>query len=76
VNERVDTRECRRLASLDHIRRLRPIVDPELDIVLIDCPGCGACAPQPLEMWRPARLVPRGRQLTMICEACGERRVG
>jgi hypothetical protein len=76
MTERADTRECRRLAGLDRIRRLRPIVDPELDIVLIDCPGCGTCAPAPLGMWRPARLVPRGKRLTVICESCGERRVG
>ena len=76
MTERADTRECRRLASLDRIRLLRPIVDPHLDIVLVDCPRCGAAAHEPLGMWRPARLVPRGQKLTVICEACGERRVG
>jgi len=71
-SERVDTRECRRLAELEDIRKLRPIVDPELDIVLLDCPRCGAQARDPLGMWRPARLVPRGKRLTVICEACGQ----
>ena len=73
MNERPDTLECRRLAELEDVRRLRPIIDPDLDVVLVDCPECDAGAGDPLGMWRPARIVSRAvtRTQTIICDACG-----
>lgn len=72
MSERPDTVTCRKLAKTLQGTGLRPVIDPDLDVVRIDCPNCGAQDRDPLGMWRPARAVPRGQTLTVICTACGE----
>jgi hypothetical protein len=47
-------------------RGLRPIVDPDLHLVRCDCAACGAGG-----TWSPVRLVPRGRTVHVLCDACG-----
>lgn len=74
MTERPDTIRCRKLAERLERAGLRPTVDPDLDVVLIDCPHCHAQDRDPLQIHRPARVVPRGRTLTVICTACGRER--
>lgn len=62
-------------------RGLRPCVDAELDLVLVDCVYCRAQDQDPIGMYRPMRVVPRARMtrggrpatalLTIICNSCG-----
>jgi hypothetical protein len=53
---------------------LRPIVDAVLDVVYADCPSCHAQDSDPLELYRPLRVVPRGGGVTFLCAACDVRR--
>jgi hypothetical protein len=62
-----------RLAAKLQARGLRPIIDPVLECVLCACLECHAEDSDPLGMWRPLRVVPRARTLTLLCSACGER---
>jgi hypothetical protein len=62
-----------RLAAKLHSRGLRPIIDPVLECVLCACSECHAEDSDPLGMWRPLRVVPRGRTLTFLCSACDAR---
>lgn len=74
MSERPDTLECRRLAETPAYRELRPIVDPELDVVRVDCTRCRAQDGDPMELYRPARLIVRGQRRILICDTCGELR--
>ena len=68
--ERRDTITCRRLAELDAWRTLRPIVDPLLDIVRLDCAECQAQLTDPLELHRPVVARVRDGRVTIRCDAC------
>src|SRR5262249_10110823 len=53
--------ELERLAAAHRKKGRHPIIDPELEIVIVECPNCGG----------GRRLVPRGKYLTQICDFCG-----
>jgi hypothetical protein len=67
------TSELERLTTTAEHEGLRPIIDPDLEVVLIDCPHCRAQDTDPWGLWRPARIVPRTRRRTILCTACGRR---
>jgi predicted RNA-binding Zn-ribbon protein involved in translation (DUF1610 family) len=50
---------------------LRPIIDPELRLVLADCPDCGSQDRCPLGLWRPLQVIPRNGRTWFVCVACG-----
>lgn len=57
----------------DSVDDARPIIDPILEVVLVDCPDCHAQDSDPTGLWRPAMIVPRGKLTTFDCGACGSR---
>jgi hypothetical protein len=57
-----------------HDRGLRPIVDPVLDVVVADCPSCHAQDSDPLGLYRPLWVVPRGQTTRFRCDACAVER--
>jgi uncharacterized protein (DUF983 family) len=50
---------------------LRPLVDPLMEMIVMDCPHCRAQDQDEWGLYRPVRVVPRGRNLTIRCMACG-----
>lgn len=71
ARERADTIACRRLAELPALRTLRPIVDPDLDTLRVDCSDCQAQLDDPLGLYRPASVRVRDGKVTIHCDACG-----
>lgn len=65
-----DLAACHELAEVAPYCDWRPTVDPELHVLLLDCPLCHAQDTDPLGMYRPARAVPRGNTLTVLCRHC------
>jgi hypothetical protein len=49
---------------------LRPLVDPELAVIVCDCPECRAGDRDPRRLWRPLMVTPRGRKIIFRCCAC------
>jgi hypothetical protein len=62
---------CRRIA--EGVPSLRPIVDPAIGVVLIDCVHCRAQDSDELGLYRPAQIIPRDRLVVVICNACHQR---
>lgn len=50
---------------------LRPLVDPPMEMIVMDCPHCQAQDGDPLGLYRPVRVVPRGKKVHVRCTACG-----
>lgn len=65
--------ELERLAAVYDEKQLRPVIDPLMEMVLIDCPRCKAQENDPEGMWRPVRVVPRTKTRIILCTACGAR---
>lgn len=63
--------ELERLAGAYGEDGLRPVIDPVLEIVLIDCPACRAQDTDPLGLWRPLQVAPRAGVTIHHCTACG-----
>lgn len=51
--------------------KLRPVVDPLMEMIVMDCPHCHAQDTDLEGVYRPVRVVPRGKRLTILCMACG-----
>ena len=67
---RADTAACYRLAELADWAILRPIVDPLLDTVRLDCSACRAQDSDPLSLYRPAVALARDGRVSIYCEGC------
>lgn len=52
---------------------LRPLVDPAMEMIVMDCPRCKAQEIDPEGIWRPARVVPRSKTRVILCTACDAR---
>lgn len=52
---------------------LRPIINPVLNALHMDCPSCYAHENDPLGLWRPLMLIPRPGRTILHCQACGRR---
>jgi hypothetical protein len=52
---------------------LRPAVDPVMEMIVMDCPRCKAQDVDPTGLYRPLRVVPRGKTRVILCTACGAR---
>jgi hypothetical protein len=50
---------------------LRPLVDAPMHMLVTDCPACRAQDDDPAGIYRPVRVVPRNRKLTILCMAFG-----
>lgn len=66
-----DTTDCAALGDKLGRRGLRPIFDPLLVALLMDCTRCRAQASDPLGMWRPVIVVVRRHVARSYCSACG-----
>jgi hypothetical protein len=62
------------LAAKLHDNDLRPVIDDVLGYVVCDCPDCLAQDTDPLGIWRPLRVTPRGSTVTFWCTSCDVRR--
>lgn len=65
--------ELEKLAKSLERAELRPIVDADLEVIRADCVFCHAQDADPLGIWRPVEMVPRGNRVTTVCHACGHR---
>lgn len=54
---------------------LRPLVDTGMDMLVMDCPRCCAQDDDDTGLYRPVRVVTRGKNRTIYCTACGRRDV-
>lgn len=53
---------------------LRPLVDSRMAMIVMDCPQCHAQDDDDqYGMYRPVRVIPRGKTRTILCTACGRR---
>ncbi len=68
----VDAR-LERISKALRERGLAPIIDPELELVRAECPSCRAGARDPLGLYRPLAVIPRGDATRFFCDACGRR---
>lgn len=64
------TSEFQQLTKTYEEAGLRPLLDPVLEMVLIDCPSCHAQDTDPLGLWRPLQVVPRAKVTIHHCTAC------
>ncbi len=60
-----------RIAKALRERGLAPIIDTELELVRAECPSCRAGARDPLGLYRPLAVIPRGDITRFFCDACG-----
>jgi hypothetical protein len=74
-NGRAPRRALARAYALAAAAGLRPVVDPALELVRCDCPGCHAGEGDRLGIWRPMAIVPRRGTLTIRCDECGREEV-
>jgi hypothetical protein len=52
---------------------LRPLIDERMEMIVMDCPRCKAQDVDPTGLYRPLRVVPRGKTRVILCTACGAR---
>jgi len=52
---------------------LRPLIDEQMEMIVMDCPRCKAQDADPVGLYRPLRVVQRGKTRTILCTACGSR---
>lgn len=52
---------------------LRPMIDARMEMIVMDCPRCRAQDTDPQGMYRPVRVVSRGKTRIILCTACGQR---
>jgi hypothetical protein len=71
MTRRRDTITCQYLAESPRLGGLRPLVDEVLDTVRTDCSECHAQDRDPIGLYRPVVVRPRGGRVTIECEACG-----
>lgn len=67
--ERADTLHCYAIAATMPDRR--PVVDPVLDVVRVDCPLCRGQENDAQRIYRPATIIPRGKRVVVVCDSCG-----
>ena len=52
---------------------LRPLIDERMEMLVMDCPTCKAQDTDPMGLYRPLRVIPRGKARIILCTACGAR---
>ena len=72
---RASSRWLARAYAMATVAGLRPSIDPVLEVLRCECPGCRAGEGDPLGLWRPMVIVPRRGSTTLRCGACGREEV-
>ena len=67
------TSDLERLANQFEQAGFRPLVDSPMAMLVMDCPQCHAQDSDDLGLYRPVRVIPRGKTRTILCTACGRR---